>query len=436
MKPVDVIIVGGGWAGISAAARAVDHGLSAVLLEAAPQLGGRCFSFYDRRFGEWLDNGVHVFIGAYREALSLLRRWKMDKAVDFKAAESIHWQDAAGWEAVLETGINPLSSGLGLMQFRALSLGERLAAARCTWRMGKEKLDTLPSLTVAEYLRRQGIDAHGAGGLWEAICLAALNASPERADIRPLIAAVQEGLLLGGQSGRLGILTQPFRQLLSEPALNYLTQTGVMVRLRTRAHELLSGNDGEVTGVRAGAERLLAGRIILALPPREVYRLVKPLWGDALWVEILDRWEYSTITSAHLTFDRPVFPRLPMFLQDSCCHWLFGRGEREKEGWRRVSTVVSSAKEESAQFIAFRTIHELRERFLQAGGAAVAEIKVVRNRRATVLLAPGTRSLRPSPTTSVMGLSLAGDWCDSELPATIESAARSGRRAIEEIITG
>ena len=57
---------------------------------------------------------------------------------------------------------------------------------------------------------------------------------------------------------------------------------------------------------------------------------------------------------------------------------------------------------------------------------------VVRERQATFSLAPG-QPARPSTTTPIRGLVLAGDWIDTGLPATIESAVRSGHRAAEAI---
>ena len=53
---------------------------------------------------------------------------------------------------------------------------------------------------------------------------------------------------------------------------------------------------------------------------------------------------------------------------------------------------------------------------------------VVREKRATFSLAPG-QPRRPQTVTSVKGLFLAGDWIDTGLPATIESAVVSGYRA-------
>ncbi len=55
--------------------------------------------------------------------------------------------------------------------------------------------------------------------------------------------------------------------------------------------------------------------------------------------------------------------------------------------------------------------------------------QLVRERRATFAATPEQNALRPGPKTSWSNLILAGDWTATGLPATIESAVRSGYRA-------
>jgi hypothetical protein len=57
--------------------------------------------------------------------------------------------------------------------------------------------------------------------------------------------------------------------------------------------------------------------------------------------------------------------------------------------------------------------------------------QIVRERRATFAATPEQNAQRPGPRTAWKNLFLAGDWTDTGLPATIESAIRSGNRAAE-----
>ena len=67
-------------------------------------------------------------------------------------------------------------------------------------------------------------------------------------------------------------------------------------------------------------------------------------------------------------------------------------------------------------------------------GGAAARRRSIREPRATFSLAPG-QPPRPETRTAVPGLYLAGDWIATGLPATIESAVRSGHRAADSVST-
>ena len=67
-----VLIIGAGWAGLSAAVQATQRGLQVTLVEAKTELGGRARSV--NLNGLTLDNGQHILIGAYRATLALMAR--------------------------------------------------------------------------------------------------------------------------------------------------------------------------------------------------------------------------------------------------------------------------------------------------------------------------------------------------------------------------
>ncbi len=70
----EVIVIGGGFAGLSAATALAEKGVRVIVLEARPSLGGRASAFVDPSTGERVDNGQHVLTGAYRETFRFLRR--------------------------------------------------------------------------------------------------------------------------------------------------------------------------------------------------------------------------------------------------------------------------------------------------------------------------------------------------------------------------
>src|SRR5205823_3373868 len=53
----DVVIIGGGFAGLSAGVALAERGFKVAVLERKPALGGRAYSFADPDSGDFVDNG-------------------------------------------------------------------------------------------------------------------------------------------------------------------------------------------------------------------------------------------------------------------------------------------------------------------------------------------------------------------------------------------
>jgi len=87
MTPYDVIVIGGGFAGLSAASRAAQAGARVLVLEARSRLGGRATSFPDRETGETVDNGQHVLAGCYTATFEFLDRIGARDVVDGRSRE-------------------------------------------------------------------------------------------------------------------------------------------------------------------------------------------------------------------------------------------------------------------------------------------------------------------------------------------------------------
>jgi uncharacterized protein with NAD-binding domain and iron-sulfur cluster len=116
--------------------------------------------------------------------------------------------------------------------------------------------------------------------------------------------------------------------------------------------------------------------------------------------------------------------------------WVFDRRRLVGSGQSHLSLVSSGADticNLSNTALIDAALAELRQALPAAARSTVRHASVIRERRATFSLKPGGPP-RPGTTTPVTGLFLAGDWIDTGLPATIESAVVSGHRAAAAVL--
>ena len=127
-----VIIIGGGFAGLSAATALASDGVSVLVIEARPSLGGRATAFRDSKTGERIDNGQHVFFGCYEETFRFLRRIGAESNLRLQRQLSIDFILPSGRQSRLTCPPLPAPFHLfaGLLDWDALSWPDRFAVLK------------------------------------------------------------------------------------------------------------------------------------------------------------------------------------------------------------------------------------------------------------------------------------------------------------------
>src|SRR5579863_7189210 len=126
----DAVVIGAGFAGLSAAVALAERGVRVTVLEGKPALGGRAYSFEDPDTGDFVDNGQHVLMGCYTETLDFLRRvGSRDKLVVHDDLE-IDMLDGPGKSATVRAAHlpGPAHMAAALMRYRHLTIKERVSA--------------------------------------------------------------------------------------------------------------------------------------------------------------------------------------------------------------------------------------------------------------------------------------------------------------------
>ncbi|MDE3181064.1 MAG: FAD-dependent oxidoreductase, partial [Acidobacteriota bacterium] len=119
--------------------------------------------------------------------------------------------------------------------------------------------------------------------------------------------------------------------------------------------------------------------------------------------------------------------------------WLFNRAKILGSGKPHISLVISGAHDyiqRDKDDLLGLALGELRTLFPVARQAKLLHSLVIKERFATFSPTVEAASRRPPAATPVRGLVLAGDWTDTGLPATIESAVKSGYTAAAEVVRG
>jgi squalene-associated FAD-dependent desaturase len=431
-----VAVVGGGWAGLSAALELACRGQPVTLLESAATLGGRARDVATP-LGT-LDTGQHLTIGAYHAMLGLLERLGVpEETVLRRRTLLLRMSDLAGGAEVrlqVPALPAPLHLAKALTTARGLGLFDRLAAVRFVDWLRKRRFE-IEDAPLGTLLAERGQTAHLVRALWEPLCLATLNTP--LADASARIYAHVLGLTFTGNAHNCDLLLprETLGTLIPARVAHALAERGARVLCGARV-VALEHAAGAVRGVRlADGTRLPAAHVVLAVPPAAAARLVGDLPRLAPLAAQLAQFTHQPIATVYLRYPETV--RIEGALRGvlgGLTQWLFDRRDTGQPGL--VAAVISAAGPHEAldrDTLSARVVAEAA-RIFPAWPAPLATL-AIREKRATFASRAGIEALRPGCATALPGLWLAGDWTATGLPATLEGAVQSGlesARAVAE----
>jgi squalene-associated FAD-dependent desaturase len=445
----DVVVIGAGFAGLSAAVRLAGAGRRVVVVEEAPRLGGRATAFVDRETGERVDNGQHVLFGCYRQTYTFLDRIGTRGLAPLQPSLSVTMADATGRRFTLTCPAwrPPWHLLAGVLRWNALSLGDRLTSLRLgsvltdVRRRGAAAVASRVSSrdTVSSWLAAHGQSRRLREWLWHPLAVAALNQDPAVASAAPFVRVLGELFGPGHEDAAIGLASVPLDELYAVPSQRYLEARGGRVLTKSPARIRLDAN-GRVSEVEAGSTLIATRAVITSVPWHAFGRIwsgdVPPaLLGVATNAALM---ESSPIVTVNLWFDGPVMRDRFVGLIGGPMHWVFDKSAIFGAAAGHLS-IVSSGASAIARMDNAELTHLATRQVIQALPAAstrrLVRSVVIREQRSTFSLEPGAPP-RPPTRTPVPGVFLAGDWTETGLPATIEGAVLSGHRAADAVLAG
>lgn len=424
-KTPDVVIAGGGLAGIACALRLAEAGASVRVVETRKRLGGRATSFVDPRTGETVDNCQHVALGCCTSYLDLLDRLGAGGMLRWDREQ--HWLEPGGRVSRLRPSVLPAPGhhSLGLLGASFLSAGAKAQVSIGMTRLMRTEPSTVAGLTFGDLLTRWRQGDMARRRFWEPVVVSACNMPCDRVAAGPALQVFQQGFLASARAAEIGVATVPLVRLY-DGAVEAIRAVGGEVELGASVTRL------DEDGVELGdGRRLDAGRVVCALPFERAVRVVD-VPGDARFVALSDA-EHSPIVGVHLVFDRPVLAYPHAVLVDRGTHWLF---RKDDEG-RRVHAVISAADEwvglDESEIVG-RVVGDIAACVPESAAAKVEHARSVKEKRATFACTPAFERVRPAATHPDSRLVLAGDYTATGWPATMEGATRSGYVAAAAVL--
>ncbi len=431
MKP-RVVVVGGGWAGLSSALALAERGAEVRVIEKRAILGGRAYSYRAREAGHAVDNGQHLLMGCYGAALDFLRRIGAEDRIEIQPHLSVPFLHPDRGLAIFRCAAapSPLHLTVGALRYAHLAPRERMALL-----VGGMRIALVyrggSGATVSQALAAAGQNDNQRTCFWNPLAIAVLNELPERASADLFAEVLRRVFFARAAASRIVFPRVGLSELCAEPAARAIEARGGVIEMGPAAHGVMVEN-GRVTGLMIEGHRVIpADAVILAVPPPALAALLGEQHAKASGVGDLSAFKTAPIVSVHLWF-RASFasPRMAGFL-DGPIHWLFTPPMQPESG-RYVSLVASGAHELSPkppdEILAIAR-RELARYQPQTRELELADSLVVKENAATYAATPGEQANRPQTRTALPNLFLAGDWTDTGLPATLESAVVSGDRA-------
>ncbi len=438
-----VVVVGGGLAGIATALRLQAADVQVVLVESRRKLGGRATSFVDPRDGATLDNCQHVVMGCCTHLLDLYERLGVAHLIQWHP--TIHWANPPGDPDAITPGWCPSPGHFAgsFLRARFLSGGAKRAVAQAMWkiiRLGREGRHQWRGRPFSDFLSGVKQPREAIEKFWDPVVTSACNLPSASVDAFHALLVFQQGFLQDAWSPVMGLASVPLIALY-DPAIEMLESGGGSLRL---GESVLGLNfDGRrVTGVVTDEGSIDCSSVVCAVPPDRLAKLCSATMTAAdTRLTHLGEVAFSPILGVHLFFDQAVLATPHLVLPGRATHWLFDKGV-DSDGRHHVHAVVSAAYEWmdlDEPEIVRRVMEDIAWALPGTRGLVPSAARAVKEKRATFACTPGIDAIRPTASRDgirggIENLFLAGDWCATGWPATMEGAVRSGDMAAAALL--
>jgi len=407
--PSTTYVIGSGVSSLSAAIYLSGSNCNISMHESSKSAGGRCRSFNDSVLNTTIDNGNHLILGANNNALEFIKIIKSEHFFNKITDSAFNFIDFSNENTWSISNIYKLYKELP---------GNNLDNISSLLRI----LKSPKGKTVSEHYNNS-LYKH----FWEPLAVSIMN-TPCNIASAEMFTRVIKTIFKEGNNGLTAYLPKNnWDEALISPALNALENSEDNFEINYNSMiTKLDIEDNKVIKIHTNKKEILLNKndnIILGTPSYITSKLVPNISTPK---------EYHTIVNAHF--------RLPNNYNNSIlgiiggnADWLFFRKNNNEH---MVSSTTSAADE-----LAKLSDHEIAKLIwkdislcLDIDMSHMPLYRIIKEKRATFSCTNSNEKLRPDTTTNISNLFLAGDYTNTHLPATIDGAILSGKKAAEAIL--
>lgn len=426
------VVIGGGFAGLTASACLANAGFIVELIESSPKLGGRAYSLIHDETNTLVDNGQHIMMGCYKETLKFIGLIGSGDKIEIQNTFSVNFirQNFQRFQLKAPSSPYPFNLLSAVLNYRAISFTERFSIVKFFIMLPFHSNRDLKKMSVEEFLNTQKQNENTKKAFWEIICVGALNTNLKKASAKVFVDILKEIFLKGNAGSKIILTKVGLSEMYCEPAEQFIQKNKGNIALSEKVEEIKI-EMGRAVAVKTNKRTISDFDYVICAVPFYALERMKILREHNNIHSVICSFipSYSAILNVHIWLKENPLGNNFYALIDSKLHWVFSHKSH-------LTCVISDAdylmdlSEKEILEIIFLEL----EKYLNIKNHDVVFHFVIKEKRATFVPSKQILCNRPSTQTEFKNLFLAGDWIDTGLPSTIEGAVKSGRMAAEMIV--
>jgi len=318
----------------------------------------------------------------------------------------------------------PLNLILGVLNYKAITFAERLSLTKVFLKLPFYSGKKLTGMNIKGWLENENQTKNIQDAFWRILAVGALNTGIEKASAKIFVDMLKQIFLNGKKAATIILPEYGLSESFCDNAKDFILKNGGEIILSDLVNKL-SLQDNRIVELKTSANTYSDfDYVVSAMPPFALPRI----FDEELRLNIPE-FTYSSLLNIHVWLKKNTFPSGFFGLINSPLHWVFNKGTH-------LNVVISNADElvkKSDEDLLLMVKTEMNK-FFSLNPDLISNYKIIKEKRSTFIPSNDVLDRRPRQKTKIKNLILAGDWVDTGLPSTIESAVKSGRVAAEIIL--